>query len=104
MTDVGKNVISGTFGATGQSASIPVFGFASVFIEGGTGTVEVERSTDGGANFHAVSQDEIGTPAAYATTTDVGFNGRIFEPESQVLYRFNCTSYTSGTINYRLAN
>ena len=25
------------------------------------------------------------------------------EPERGVLYRFNCTAYTSGTINYRMS-
>lgn len=104
MTDAGKNVISGSFSATGQSASSPVFGFASVLIEGGAGTVAIERSYDAGVNWHVISTDAAGTAASFTPASDVAFNGRIFEAETQVLYRFNCTAYTSGTINYRLAN
>ena len=103
MSDAGKNVVSGTFGSTGQSAAIPVFGFASVLIEGLVATIQIERSVDGGANWFVVSSDGAGTPAVYTTATDVAFNGRLYESESQVLYRFNCTAWTSNT-NYRMAN
>lgn len=104
MSDAGKNVVSGSFVGTGVSTSIPVFGFATLLIEGGAGDVEVQRSTDGGANFFTVSQDELGAPAVYTPASDVAFNGRLYESESQVLYQLNCTAHVSGTINYRLAN
>ena len=103
MSDQGKNVVSGTFTGTGVSAAIPVCGFASLLIEGLIATIDVERSTDGGATYHVVSLDAAGTPATFTTASDVAFNGRIYESESQVLYRLNCTAYTSD-VNYRLAN
>lgn len=104
MTDAGKTVLSGTFTATGQSAAVSVFGRASVTIEDGVGTVQIERSVDEGQNWVVASKNSNGDPASYVTASDMAFNGSIDEPESQVLYRFNCTAFTSGTINYRIAN
>lgn len=102
--------ISGTFTGTGQSATGVVFGAFNVVIWGtplggagvsGTfsGTVQLERSMDGGTTWVVVATDGTGTQAVY--TTPVSVAG--MEPEDGILYRFDCTTYTSGTINYRLS-
>ena len=103
MTTAGKTVLSGTFVATGQSAVVTVFGRASLTIEGGIGTVAVERSEDGGTSWVVASKNSDGDAASYTTASAMAFNGVIDEPESQILYRFNCTAYTSGNVNYRIA-
>jgi hypothetical protein len=87
------------FGATGQSATAKVFGPFNIAIWGTfTGTVALERALDG-VNFVAVATDGTGTAASY--TSAVSVTG--VEIESEVTYRFNCTSYSSGTIHCRLS-
>lgn len=101
--------LTGTFGATGQSSSAVVFGMFNVQIWGTplssglsgafTGTVAVERSLDDGTTWVPVATDGTGTAASYTAVMSV--TG--MEIEQGVLYRFNCTAWTSGTINYRLS-
>ena len=74
---------------------------AALFI--GTATsasVQLERSADGGATWvicgtGGAGQAVYSNPAAISTT--------IGEPERGMAYRLNCTSYASGTINYRIS-
>lgn len=94
--------LSGSFAATGQSAAVDIRGKANLLIEGGVGTVVLEKSFDGGATFHAVSRDSAGNNAAYTTADDVAFNGTVEEVQDGIKYRLNCTAFTSGPINYRL--
>lgn len=106
----GLVILSGTFAATGQSANGIVIGSFNVSLwgtplgsagEAGTfsGTVNVERSLDNGTTWIPASTDGTGTQAIY--TGPISVTG--FEPEDGSLYRFNCTAYSSGTINYRLS-
>ena len=95
--------LTGTFTATGQSAPVPILSKANVLITGGVGTVQVEKSFDGGTTWYPVSKDSNGTDAAYTTASDTAFNGTVEEPEHGVQYRLNCTAYTSGTITYRIS-
>lgn len=97
-----ENVITGTFTATGQSDAISVKGRANILIDGGSGVVTIERSTDDGSTWYAISKDADGNPATYDTSS-LNFNGWIDEPEHRIKYRLNCTGYTSGTITYRIA-
>lgn len=101
-------LLSGSFAGTGQSASAPVFGSFNISIWGtpltGTGTsgsfngtVALERSLDGGTTWIPVATDGTGTQAIY--TTAVAVAGQ--EPQ-HAAYRFDCTTYVSGTINYLL--
>lgn len=122
-------VVSGTFVATGQSgnaiagagtgksgdgnqqapngnkqvgqSTIPEFWHDFNFALWGTfvGTARLEKSFDGGATWLPCCEDNTGTAAAY--TAPVNLSG--FEPEYGVLYRWNCTDYTSGTVNYRIS-
>lgn len=93
-----------SFEAPGQSASFRLSKKANVLIEGGTGTVQIEKSFDD-VNFYVVSRDSAGTASSYSTSADsVAFNGVFEEPEVEgAYYRFNCTDYTSGTINCRIS-
>lgn len=65
-----------------------------------SGTVQFERSFDGGKTF-IVANMGTGTLAQFTAGTPI--STLISEPESGVLYRFNCTVYNSGVINYRLS-
>ncbi|MGB8275589.1 MAG: hypothetical protein WCF16_10020 [Alphaproteobacteria bacterium] len=83
---------SGTFGGTGQSASVALYGKFNVSVQGTfVGTVALRRSYDQGSTWNTVE--------SYTVPTDkVGE-----EPESGILYRLDCTAFTSGTIVYRLS-
>lgn len=96
-------VVSGTFTATGQSAAVAVLGKASILIEGGVGTVHIEKSYNDGLSYFVVSKNSDGNAASYTTASNVAFNGHIDEPLAKIKYRLNCTAYTSGSINYRIA-
>lgn len=99
-TEQGVVYLSSAFTATGQSTSAPVKGYYNFAIYGTfVGTARLERSFDAGSNWVPVSLDALGDPASY--TVPVSVTG--FECENGVLYRVNCTAYTSGTINYRLS-
>lgn len=97
-----RSLLSGSFAGTGQSASVLIKGLANVVIDGGDGTVAIERSFDNGSTWQVASRDGQGNPASFATATN-GFNGLIEEPEDAILYRLNCTAYASGTITYRIS-
>lgn len=98
--ELASDVVAGNFTATGQSTA-RVFQGPFNFSLWGTfvGTVQLERSFDGGTTFLPCAQDVTGTTAAYTAPCSIVNN----EPESGVYYRFNCTAFTSGTINYRLS-
>lgn len=74
---------------------------------GAVGTVQLEKSFDGGSSWLAASiPNTDGTPAIYVfgsggLTNSVSFT--VSEPELYVAYRLNCTAYTSGTFTYRLS-
>lgn len=63
------------------------------------GTVVLEKSYDGGTTW--VGTQIPFTTTAVSTTTVKSF--QVFEPEVGVLYRSNCTAYTSGTANTRIS-
>lgn len=93
-------IIDGSFAAAGQSLpfgipqnrvdfNISVWGTFS-------GTVVVERSFDGGTTWIPKWPD-----AVYSISSPVTFSDS--EPEEGVRYRLNCTSFSSGQINYRVS-
>ena len=65
------------------------------------GTVQLEKSFNGGKDFIIASTDNTGTLAQYNNGTPV--STQFGDGESGVLYRVNCTAYVSGVINYRLS-
>jgi hypothetical protein len=82
---------------TGADASA-VFTGASVTF---SGTVQIERSFDGGRTFVVCNQGGGGTLAQYNAGTPISM--AFGEPEKWGVYRANCIAYTSGTINYRIS-
>ena len=85
-------VLSGAFTSSGQSSEVRVQGGFNVSLSGfGTATIGVQRSFDNGSTWVTVEE----------FSSDVERRGN--ETEDKVLYRFNCSSYTSGTIAYRLS-
>ena len=84
-----------TFGATGVSGSKAFKGEFNVDIDGTfSGTVVLERSFDNGITWNPASRDSAGVAAAFTVPASVVAD----EPEAGVLYRFQCTAYTSGSI------
>lgn len=65
------------------------------------GSLQLERSFDGGQNWIVCNVGGQGTLAQWNAGTPVSLT--FGEPERGVLYRLNCTAFTSGTINYRLS-
>jgi hypothetical protein len=65
------------------------------------GTVQLERSFDGGATWIVCNIGGSGTLAQWSAGTPVSLS--FGEPEKLVLYRLNTIAYTSGTINYRIS-
>ncbi len=91
--------ISGSFAGTGSSPAIALRGKFNFSLAGfGSATVRLERSFDGGSSWKVVSKPDL-TAASF--TADVDGVGE--EPEIGLLYRFNCTAYTSGTVAYRIS-
>lgn len=67
-----------------------------------TGSVQLERSFDGGSTWIVCNIGGSGTLAIYAAGTNASLS--FGEPEREVLYRFNCTAYTGPVgIAYRLS-
>lgn len=62
-------------------------------------TMVLERSFDGGTTFMAVSSDTVGTANTYTAPMSM----TVTEVEQGVLYRWRCSAYTSGTVNYRIS-
>jgi hypothetical protein len=98
-----KNVATASHGAAGAAES----GFRP---KGGTpfnlhitgsfvASVALERSMDAGANWAPCSIDGSGTPSNFTVRTSV----MVMELEDGVIYRTNCTAWTSGTVNVRLS-
>lgn len=65
------------------------------------GTLQLERSFDGGSTWLVCNVGSGGTLAQYSAGTPV--NLTFGEPEKNVLYRLNCIAYVSGNINYRIS-
>lgn len=103
MTQTFTGTGTGTF-APASATGIEVHGDFNVTL-GGTapvGTVKLEKSFDGGSNWFDVSRNNAGDAASYAlSSTEMAF--QLYEPEMGVIYRFNCTAFTSGTIVGRIS-
>lgn len=85
-------LLSGTFSATGQSDTVSIRGHFNVSLSGfGSGTIGVQRSFDSGGTWLTIEE----------FTSDVERRG--YEQEIDVIYRLNCSSYSSGTLAYRIS-
>lgn len=112
--DIVTRVVSGTFTATGRSGNAtaglqagpsgslpPVFkGPFNISLWGTfVATVRVARSFDGGTTWLPVAKNVDGDEASYDEPVSLS----VFEAEHNVLYSVECTAFTSGTVNYRIA-
>ncbi len=88
---------AGAITVTGADAAALFIDAAMTF----SGTVQLEKSYDGGNTYLVAGVGGGGQQAVYTAGTAVGFV--VSEPETDVLYRVNCPVYTSGVINYRLS-
>lgn len=88
-----RNPVAGTFtGVAVSNAFVTRAGFNMSLSGFDMATVKLQRSFDDGATWRDVE-------------TFVGdAERRVDDPEAGVWYRLNCTSYTSGTISYRLSS
>lgn len=92
-------MVAGAFNAAGQSDSGVFLGEFNASLWGTfVGDVRLERSFDGGVTFIPCT-DLYGAAVSFSDEMSIGFK----ESEQGVFYRFNCTAYTSGTINYRIS-
>lgn len=98
--------VAGTFVATGQSASFApavdprgTNGGAFNITLSGTfvATVKLQRSFDNGTNWNDLTAVGVAIGTFTTAVSEVWV-----EPEAGVIYRLNCTAYTSGTVTYRL--
>lgn len=64
-------------------------------------TVQLEKSYDGGTTWVIAGIGGAGQQAVYVNTA--GFSTAWTEIEKGVLYRLNCTAYSSGTLAYRFS-
>lgn len=78
-------LVSGTFAATGQSATLNMSAADGTLslVFAGTATVKLQRSFDKGATWKDMK--------TYTANAEENF----FEPCSEVQYRLNCTAHTN---------
>lgn len=110
--EVGRNKapVTGTFTATGQSASFTPL-TPTPAVENGTfnialtgtavASVQLEKSFDGGTTWCQLWAG--GTQLKQWSYNSVNIAESWEETEAGVVYRLNCTAYTSGTLAYRLS-
>lgn len=97
----GRNKVLFALTASGIAAGTDA---AAVFTGSGVtyvGTVELQRTFDGGKTYVTANIGGSGQLAQYSAGTPVSFIAG--ECERGIGYRLNCPAYTSGTINYRLS-
>lgn len=91
--------VEGDLTGTGQSKSESFTGRFNVSVYGEfTAEIQMERSFDGGSTW-VVCTDDSGNKHSWTSAISIIAD----EPEHNVHYRLNCTSYTSGTISYRIS-
>ena len=86
-------IIAGTFTGTGRSSSFVSHNNFNISLSGTwAGIVSLERSFDDGTTWIVVE------------TFTANTERQVFEPEEGVHYSWNCSTFTSGTIVFRLSN
>lgn len=101
---VANQVVTGTLGsATTSSACLITRSRLDVSLYGTfVATVQLERTFDGPDAVNQGTANWI--PCTFLgtlVTWTIPGTEVVDEPHSGVMYRWNCTSYTSGTISYR---
>ena len=87
--ELAPGVLLGSFTGTGNDgAFISFLGPFNFAAWGGSGTIVLEASFDGGTTWIGVPANDSGTVISVATG---------------VMYRARCSAFTSGTVNYRIS-
>lgn len=90
---------TGAFSATGASSAFRLQGHFNFSLYGTfVATVSLERSFDGGTTWLNCTRSD-GSAGTFTAPVSLV----CLEPEAGVLYRLNCSAYTSGTVSYRLS-
>jgi len=103
--------VTGSFTATGQSSPfkpalrIMAWGEFNVFLTGtAVATVQLERSYDGGTTWCVIVVGSVQMNKwDYNSTALANISEIVEEPQLGVIYRLNCTSFTSGTLAYQIS-
>ncbi|AWJ91415.1 hypothetical protein Sp245p_16345 (plasmid) [Azospirillum baldaniorum] len=91
--------VGGAFTGIGSGGEATPRGKFNVSIWGAfVATVALERSFDGGTTWLNCTRPD-GTANAFTAPASLVCD----EPETGVLYRLICSSYTSGTVNWRIS-
>ncbi len=97
-----KTPVTGTFTAAEQTSSwfAPLAGREFNWTIYGTfvATVLLERTFDGGTNWHALTGSGTIISEVTAACSEISK-----ESECGIYYRLHCTSFTSGAANYRIS-
>ena len=97
-------IVAFTFARTGNAVTATGADAAATYTGSGanyTGSIQVERSFDGGSTWLVANVGGAGALAIYTAGTPL--NLTFGEPEKGVLYRLNCTALSAGTIAYRMS-
>lgn len=106
--------ISGSFTGTGTDGKVYIpkigermtnAGYANIWLSGtAVTTVQLEKSPDNGTTWfacYAANTQLYQWP--YSNSGSGNYINETFQEQEQgVIYRLNCTSYTSGTLNYQI--
>jgi hypothetical protein len=93
----GVDTVTGSFSSTGFSDVFEPTADFNISVWGTfVATVALKRSFDGGGTWLQKWPEEIYQLDSPRSFTDA-------EPEKAVMYRLECISFTSGTINYRMS-
>lgn len=99
-SELAEQAVTGNFTGTGNGTAAMFYGPFNASLWGTfVGTCVLERSFDGGTTYIPCAVDASGTANSYTGAVTLV----VTEPEPGVFYRFRCSAYTSGTINYRLS-
>src|SRR5215469_6970169 len=99
--------LTGAFTGTGMGTALAVShgsffnppGLTATLWGSFSATIALQRSQDNGSTWNTISQSSAGSPATFTAPCDLN----IADPVVGDMYSWNCTSFTSGTINWSLA-
>ena len=91
---VGQDSVEMTFDASDYQGDIACLSLQGTF----SGTVQLQRSLDGGATFVVCSLDSTGTAAEWSSPISVDIEVRA----TSMPFRLTTTAWTSGTVTYQL--
>jgi len=97
---LGYVVGTGSFTASGAGTTVPLArpGYFNISLQGTfVATVVLQRSFDG-STWETITYSD-GSSLSWSAP----FSSIWSEPGDGVSYRFNCTAYTSGTVNWRIS-